>query len=136
MFTRFRQDVSANLTLIAGLVMLPIGCACGASLDLAQANQSQHRVQSALDAAVLAANHALHSGATHLQTKVAVHQVLLAQLDEIDGLSCTSPTVTLHHQDGPVHAALACTKDTRVLHVFGHDGVSFELASASGLGVS
>lgn len=136
MFTRFRKDLSANLTLLTGLFMLPIGCACGETLDLVHANRGQHRVQSVLDAAVLAANHALHSGATDLQTKVAVHQFLIPQLGEIDGLSCAVPTVTLDHDAGPVHAALACRQATQVLHIFGHDGVSFELASASDLGVS
>ena len=129
--TRFLQNTSANIVLMAGLLALPVCGICGVTLDLAHATSRQNSVQSTLDAAVLAATYAQQSGASDLQTKVAVHQFLIPQLDQIDGLSCNPPSVALQATNGAVQAEIACVQSTRLLRHVGHEGVIFEVRSAS-----
>ena len=128
---RFFQDQSAQIAILAALVAVPVCAGCGLALDHHHTSDRKQTVQMALDASVMAAAHAKHSGADDLHSKVAVHQFLIPQLLDLNGLSCKPPDVTLDPSDSLIEADMECTQSTRLRHLIGHPAVHFTVSARS-----
>lgn len=128
---RFFRNRSANVAPLFALCVLPLCTVGGFAIDFDHTHKRKQKVQSVLDASVLAAARVKQSGATNPETKLAVHQFMNPQLDGLSGLTCTPPQVRLSPSTHEIIASTECEQETGIMHIVGHDHMPFKVEAAS-----
>lgn len=117
---RLARDTRGNTLAIVGAALVPLAAMIGSGVDMARAYMAKTRLQSACDAASLAARHAM-TNLTVVDNTVRSEATKFFNFNFPQGLYQTAaftPTVT-SPAAGDIHIAASTTIPTSIMHMFG-----------------
>ena len=127
---RFKTDQTGQVVVLFALMLVPICTVCGFCLDYQTKLQRVQKVQAVLDAAVLAAARVKQAGETEAVTKASIATFLSPQIEDLGGLACDTPIVTLT-ADGQILAKIDCAQTTSLMQLVGAEEMLFHVEAAS-----
>lgn len=109
---------SGTVAILFGLTLIPLLGFIGGSIDYANAYRMRSKLQSAVDAAALAAGREIDSGGTTARARSLANQVLESNLDS--DFAGYSASVHIDTGADAVTATASLNVDTYLLGLFGH----------------
>ncbi|MEM7330138.1 MAG: hypothetical protein AAF437_15450 [Pseudomonadota bacterium] len=131
MLSQFKTEQSGQVAVIFAFSLLPICAVGGFCLDTQHKMQRIMKVQSVMDAAILAAGRVKQSGATELEIESALVDFVTPQLAGLPGLNCAPPTLTILVADDQLLGSIDCRQETTLMQIFGHTHMPFTSQAAS-----
>lgn len=126
-----KANQAGQVLIIFALSLVPLCGIAGFCIDLQHTVARKQKIQNTMDAAVLAAARLQQSGATDAQTKLGVHQFINPLIDELGGLTCQPPVITVATGSVKIRAEIQCEQMTSLTQVLGAEKVPFTVVSES-----
>lgn len=132
----FGRDAAGHVAVIFALSIIPILTIAGLAVDFQATTTQKVKVQSAVDAAVIAAARAVQAGKTPAEVRSYVKDYVKTLITtEGRSLSCLEPEVVLPQDSQDISVNIRCKQKTSVSQVIGQSEIVFDVSSTSTWGV-
>ena len=134
-FRRLCRDTQGNISMLLGIMLIPILCMVGVAIDLQSVNTSRNFVQYTLDSAVIGGAKELQGGASTQAVTSYINNYISETVDEHSGLNCQAATVSVSSTGTDIDAAVNCSQTTTLTALMGFDTLDFTIDTGTTYGV-